>query len=116
MTNLWNFLGSILVGLFSMFGVIYTAKSARKEREISINAKIDGLSAQIKALEKKQDKHNSVIERTFLLEKDVENVSSNIEEIRAQLKYSQAEIVSLNQKMFDIREKEVRLEEKVNNN
>ena len=37
---------------------------------------------RIEQLEKKQDKHNSVIERTYKLEEDIKNLEENIKEMR----------------------------------
>ena len=41
---------------------------------------------RIEQLEKKQDKHNSTIERTYKLEEDVENMKDDIQELRSSLR------------------------------
>lgn len=37
---------------------------------------------RIEQLERKQDKHNSIMERTYRLEEDVKNIQDDIKELR----------------------------------
>lgn len=83
MIALLGFLGTILVGAMSLAGVIITNKKqhAITMEEIrgevvridqSVNLQMESIKKDIKNLEVKQDKHNSVIERMFCAEKSIE--------------------------------------------
>lgn len=54
---------------------------------ITSNKKSTALTLyRIEQLEKKQDKHNSTIERTYKLEEDVENMKEDIKDLRSNLR------------------------------
>lgn len=80
---------AVVGGVFSYLGVTTSSKAAhdltmlelKKEQQSQkelLNEKIDGIKEDIRRLEVKQDKHNSVIERTFKLEQKVEDFIKQI--------------------------------------
>lgn len=86
-------LSSILValigGIFSYIGVSRTAKASHDEsmaeirleqakQTAIIHEQINGIKEDISRLEAKQDKHNSIIERTFKLEQQVDDLEKRI--------------------------------------
>ncbi len=86
-------LSSILValigGIFSYLGVSKTAKASydksmleikaeQEKQTVKIHEQINGIKEDISRLETKQDKHNSIIERTFKLEQQVDDLEKRI--------------------------------------
>ena len=76
-----SFLGSLVVGILSLVGIVYSTNATRKVYEAVNDEKLKAISLQIKSLEDKQDKHNSVIERQYeaerkqtSMEKDIKNL------------------------------------------
>ena len=65
---------AVLVGLLSFFG---TYLSNRKSQGI--------IEYRIKLLEKKQDKHNNLIERTYKLEEKMNGVENEVRDIKSRL-------------------------------
>ena len=53
---------------------------------------MDFIKSSIDNLAKKQDKHNNVIERTFILERDMKTVYNNIAEIKANVKHAESQV------------------------
>lgn len=66
---------TILVGMLSLAGTLIGSIAG-----IMTANKL--VVYRIEQLEKKQDKHNSVIERTFKLEEDVKNIKEDLKELR----------------------------------
>jgi len=60
----------IVVALISLVGVIVTVYFGNKKTEKSIKSQGDLTLYRIDQLEKKQDKHNGIIERVYQLEKE----------------------------------------------
>lgn len=54
--------------------VIATISSNRKSTALTVY--------RIEQLEKKVEKHNSVVERTFILEEDLKNIKEDIKELK----------------------------------
>lgn len=61
-----------LNGISEVKDSIQTIKDNITDMKASYQTTVATISLQIQNLEKKQDKHNSVIERTYALERDVE--------------------------------------------
>lgn len=104
----------------TMIGVIYSAKNARKVNDVMIKNQMDNIASQIKTLEVKQDKHNSTIERTFLLEKqqaetsrDIKTLYNHVDEIKCDVKDVRNDIDMLSKNVNEVKECEIRLESKV---
>ena len=66
--------GEIIVAAFSLIGTCIGSWGGLKL-----------MSYRIEQLEKKVEKHNSVVERTALLERDMKTVWHSIDEIREQV-------------------------------
>jgi len=88
-TLLTSVLVALIGGIFSYLGVSKTAKASHDEsmaeikieqakQSTMIHEQINGIQEDIKRLEAKQDKHNSIIERTFKLEKQVDDLEKRM--------------------------------------
>lgn len=115
-----SLIGSIVVGLLSFLGIWYTSNSNRKAYEAVNDEKMKQISGKIDALEVKQDKHNSVIERTFILEKqnaeqnrDIKTLFNNINEMKDDIKDVKEEVEEVKGSVHKIEIGETRLEEKL---
>ena len=62
---------------------------------------MDFIKSSIDNLAKKQDKHNNVIERTFILERDMKTVYNNITEIKANVKDVETKVDKTSQELRD---------------
>lgn len=89
MTWLMPIIVAVITGGFSYLGVFITVRSSHNQtiNELKNNQdnlamktehQIETIKEDIKRLEVKQDKHNSVIERTFKLEQKVEDLEKSI--------------------------------------
>lgn len=65
--------GYIIVGILSLIGTLAGSVLTGSKQTALILYRLD-------ALEKKQDKHNGMIERTYALEKRVEGIEAHLEE------------------------------------
>lgn len=69
---------SIITGVFTLAGVVITVlfgnKKSKEQNDLTLY--------RIKELEKKQDKHNSLMERVFALEKKEAVIEEEIESVR----------------------------------
>ena len=85
---------------------------------------MDFIKSSIDNLAKKQDKHNNVIERTFILERDMKTVYNNIAEIKANVKDVETKVDKTSQELRDkwdlvnenintLKEEEIKLQRKV---
>lgn len=84
-----SILVAIIGGVFSYLGVSQTAKAShdasmieikmeQEKQTTKINEQINSIKEDISRLETKQDKHNSIIERTFKLEQQVDDLEKRI--------------------------------------
>lgn len=84
-----SILVALIGGIFSYLGVSKTAKAShdqsmveikleQEKQSVKIHEQIDGIKEDINRLEKKQDKHNSIIERTFKLEQQVDDLEKRM--------------------------------------
>lgn len=69
---------AIITGGFSYLGVVKTMKSSNEKQMLVLSQEISSIQKDIKRLEEKQDKHNSIIERTFKLEQKVDDMEKRI--------------------------------------
>ncbi len=80
---------ALIGGYFSYLGVAKTAQSSfdrstaeirldQEKQIVVVKQEISGIKEDIQRLEKKQDMHNSLIERTFKLEQKVEDLDKRI--------------------------------------
>ncbi|MBR3423770.1 MAG: hypothetical protein IKG80_04700 [Clostridia bacterium] len=65
---------ALISGGLGLIGVILTVYFSSKQTEKQIKAQADLTRYRIDQLEKKVDKHNQVIERTFKLEQRVDDL------------------------------------------
>ena len=88
---------------------------------------MDFIKNSIDNLAKKQDKHNNVIERTFILERDMKTVYNNITEIKENVKDVENKVDKtsqelrdkwdlVNKNINDLKEEEIKLQSKVEKN
>lgn len=62
---------AIISGVLSFAGVVLTVIYGNKKTQKSLKEQTDLTLYRIEQLEKKQDKHNSIIERTYKLEEEM---------------------------------------------
>lgn len=88
---------------------------------------MDFIRDSIDNLAKKQDKHNNVIERTFILERDMKTAYNNIADIKTNVKDVEAKVDKTSQELRDkwdlinenisaLKEEEIKLQGKVEKN
>lgn len=77
-TTVISLISAVVVALISAVANVLISKSA--------NDKLSALMEyRLKVLEEKQDRHNSVIERTYKLEYQMTEVQKDISEIKSEL-------------------------------
>ena len=69
---------AIITGIFTFAGVLITVVYGNKKTAQKITDQHDVTMYRLDQLEKKQDKHNSVIERTYALEEKVAVIEEKI--------------------------------------
>lgn len=62
---------ALITGAFTLAGVVATVISGNKKTQAQIKATSELTQYRIGELEKKQDKHNGMIERMYQAEKDI---------------------------------------------
>lgn len=83
---------AIITGVFTFSGVVYSSKKQYdskyassvqdiKSQILSLKSDISCIQKDIKSLEEKQDKHNSVIERMYAAEKSIVLIDERQNEI-----------------------------------
>lgn len=88
---------------------------------------MDFIRDSIDNLAKKQDKHNNVIERTFILERDMKTAYNNIADIKVNVKDVEIKVDKTSQELKDkwdlinkninsLKEEEIKLQAKVEKN
>ena len=73
---------AVITGACSIISTLITASKQRKE----LKSSNETILYRIDQLEKKQDKHNSIIERTFILEGDVKRLQAELDSERDEIK------------------------------
>ena len=81
-----SFLGSFVVGMLSLVGIVYSTNSTRKVYEAVNDEKLKAISIQIKSLEEKQDKHNNLIERMAIVEASTRSAHKREDELQERVK------------------------------
>lgn len=66
--------------------LIVSSKQQRAQ-DIKVDAALSEVRKDIQRLEEKQDKHNNLIERTAVLERDVKTVFKRVDENKAEIAY-----------------------------
>lgn len=66
--------------------LIVSSKQQRAQ-DIKVDAALAEVRKDIQRLEEKQDKHNNLIERTAVLERDVKTVFKRVDENKAEIAY-----------------------------
>ncbi len=99
-----SFLGSFVVGMLSLVGIVYSTNSTRKVYEAVNDEKLKAISIQIKSLEEKQDKHNSIIERQYASEKKQTSMEKDIETLQGDIKEVRGDIQDIKNDVNDVRE------------
>ena len=69
--------------------IVQLIVSSRQQRaqDIKVDAALSEGRKDIQRLEEKQDKHNNLIERTAVLERDVKTVFKRVDENKAEIAY-----------------------------
>ena len=72
---------ALITGLLTLIGVIITVTAGNRKTNETVRQSHELTLYRLSELEKKQDKHNSVIERTYKLEQDVAVLKEQINEL-----------------------------------
>ena len=69
--------------------IVQLIVSSRQQRaqDIKVDAALSEVRKDIQRLEEKQDKHNNLIERAAVLERDVKTVFKRVDENKAEIAY-----------------------------
>ena len=108
---------SLIIGVFgpilTLIGVIYTTNKQNNKRDAIVDEKINQIGEKITDLKKAQDKHNSLIERCYILEKtqaeqqrDIKTLFNTTDEIKENVRDVTATVDT-------IRENEIKLESRI---
>ncbi len=115
-----SFLGSFVVGILSLVGIVYSTNATRKVYEAVNDEKLKAISLQIKSLEDKQDKHNSVIERMYAsekkqasIEKDIESLQVDIKEVKKDIEEIKHDVGEVKNNIQQLQIKETQLEGRI---
>lgn len=90
---------TIVVGILSVIGTLVGSFGG-------IIASNKLTNYRIEQLEKKVDKHNTIIERTYIVEKDMKTAFSYIEELKKNVK-------NLQDNIQEVKEEEIKLSKEV---
>lgn len=74
-----NYIGEIIVAVLALIGSVIGSALANNKTQALIGYRLD-------ELEKKVERHNQVVERTVVLERDVKTAFNRIDEIRNDIK------------------------------
>ncbi len=77
---------AITAGGLIVVQLIVSSKQQRAQ-DIKVDAALSEVRKDIQRLEEKQDKHNNLIERTAVLERDVKTVFKRVDENKAEIAY-----------------------------
>ena len=80
-----NIIGEVVVAILALIGSVIGSALANNKTQALIGYRID-------ELEKKVEKHNQVIERTVILERDMKTAFNRIDEVRSDVKELRKEI------------------------
>ena len=74
---------AIITGGMSLAGVVFTNLMTAKKNETALKVSQAVTETKIEALRAEMSRHNSLIERTYKLEGKMEEVRSDIQELKA---------------------------------
>lgn len=74
---------AIITSVFTFLGVVITVNAGNKKTEKSVKEQTDLTLYRIKELEKKQNAHNNLMERTFRLEGKVEELQHDVRDLKS---------------------------------
>ena len=88
-----NYIGEIIVAILALVGTIVGSMTANNKTQAVMQTQldlykeqqkdqIDGVKEDIKELKKSQDKHNQVVERLAIVERDNKTAFNRIDELR----------------------------------
>ena len=66
---------------------LIVSSKQQSAQDIKVDAALAEVRKDIQRLEEKQDKHNNLIERTAVLERDVKTVFKRVDENKAEIAY-----------------------------
>lgn len=73
-----NVLIAIITSVLSLIGVVVTVIYGNKKTTKAVKEHTDVTIYRIEQLEKKQDVHNGVVERVYIIEKDIELLKEKV--------------------------------------
>lgn len=73
---------AIISGAFTFLGVVITVIMGNKKSSKNVKEQTDLTLYRIEELERKQDKHNTVIERTYKLEGEVQELQHEVKDLK----------------------------------
>lgn len=73
---------AIVSGAFTFLGVVITVHKGNKKSAAEIKEQTDLTLYRIAELEKKQNKHNNLIERTFKLEGEILELQHEVKDLK----------------------------------
>ena len=74
-----QYIGEIIVAVLALIGTIIGATTASNKTQALLGYRLDQLEAKV-------EKHNQVVERTVVLERDMKTAFNRIDEIRNDVK------------------------------
>ncbi len=84
-------MSEIIVAAITAVGLIavqlIVSSKQQRVQDIKVDAALSEVRKDIQRLEEKQDKHNNLIERTAVLERDMKTVFKRIDENREEIAY-----------------------------
>ena len=84
-------MSEIIVAAITAVGLIavqlIVSSKQQRVQDIKVDAALSEVRKDIQRLEEKQDKHNNLIERTAVLERDMKTVFKRIDENREEISY-----------------------------
>lgn len=77
------FISPVVTAIIAIVGSYAAFKNANNEKLEELHVQIAELAAKVDSLKGQVEKHNSVIERTYKLESDVNTAFKRIDELKA---------------------------------
>lgn len=79
-------IGFALTAVIAVFGSYTATKRINEERELRLETKIARLEAKMDSLTSEVEKHNQMVERTYKLETEVDNLYHRYDELKGAAK------------------------------
>ena len=83
---------ALISGAITLIGIFISAKGTTDKMTQKLEVHQAVTENKIDTLQKQVEKHNSIIERTFVLERDVKTAFNRIDEIRNDVKELEREV------------------------